>query len=131
MWHPRVRFKSYRTRVVRVWYDLNLIRGNHRFYYLAPFTVIDSFSHTFLPCQCLFTVCVVWRINLRTVSQDLNATKWNKTRFSFYNFKEVQNNKVNKLMIDSTITKSCTFNDVCLFFSLLSIVSIFAYVEKI
>jgi hypothetical protein len=49
----------------------------------------------------------------------------NKTRFSFYNFKEVQNNKVNKLVIDSTITKSCTFYDVCLFFSSLSIVSIY------
>jgi hypothetical protein len=55
----------------------------------------------------------------------------NKTRFSFYNFKEVQNKKVNKLVIDSTITKSCTFYDVCLFFSSLSIVSIFVYVEKI
>jgi hypothetical protein len=42
--------------------------GCHRFYYLAPFTVFDSFSHPFLPCQCLFTFCVVWRINLRTVS---------------------------------------------------------------
>ena len=51
--------------------------------------------------------------------------------FSFYNFKEVQNNKVNKLVIDSTITKSYTFYDVCLFFSSLSIVSIFVYVEKI
>jgi hypothetical protein len=51
--------------------------------------------------------------------------------FSFYNFIEVQNNKVNKLVIDSTITKSYTFYDVCLFFSSLSIVSIFVYVEKI
>jgi hypothetical protein len=49
-------------------------------------------------------------------------------RCSFYNFKEVQNNKVNELVIDSTITKSCTFYDVCLFFSSLSI---FVYVEKI
>jgi hypothetical protein len=39
--------------------------------------------------------------------------------------------KVNKLVIDSTITKSCTFYDVCLFFSSLTIVSIFVYVEKI
>ena len=79
-----------------IWYDLNLTRGYHRFYYLgilAPFTVFDSFSHPFLLCQCLFTFCVVWCIiNLRTVSQDQNATYWNKTRFSFYNFKEVQNN---------------------------------------
>jgi hypothetical protein len=27
-------------------------RGCHRFYYLAPFTVFDSFSHPFLPCKC-------------------------------------------------------------------------------
>ena len=68
MWHPRqVRFKSYRTRLVQVWYDLNLTRGCHRFYYLAPFTVFDSFSHHFLPCYCLFTFCVVWRINLLTI----------------------------------------------------------------
>jgi hypothetical protein len=33
-----------------------------------------SFSHPFLPCQCLFTFCVVWRINFRTVSHDQNAT---------------------------------------------------------
>ena len=39
--------------------------------------------------------------------------------------------KVNELVIDSTITKSCTFYDVCLFFSSLSIVSIFVNVEKI
>jgi hypothetical protein len=39
-----------------------------RCYYLAPFTVFDSFSHPFLPCQCLFTCCVVWCINLRTKS---------------------------------------------------------------
>ena len=56
MWHPRVRFKSYRTRLVRVGYDLNLNRGCHRFYYLAPFTVVDSFSHLFLSCQYLFTL---------------------------------------------------------------------------
>jgi hypothetical protein len=43
-------------------------RGCHKFYYLAPFAVLDSFSHPFLPCQCLFTFCVVWRINFRTVS---------------------------------------------------------------
>ena len=54
--------------VVRVGYDLNLTQGCHKFYYLAPFAVFDSFSHPFLPCQCLFTFCVVWRINLRTVS---------------------------------------------------------------
>ena len=60
------------TSLVR--YDLNLALGCHRFYYLAPFMVFDSFSHPFLPCQCLFTVCVVWRINLRTASQDQNAT---------------------------------------------------------
>ena len=41
MWHPRVRFKSYRTRLVRVWYDLNLIRWCHIFYYLAPLPVLD------------------------------------------------------------------------------------------
>jgi hypothetical protein len=35
--------------------------------------VFDSFSHPFLPCQCLFTFCVVWRINLRTISHDQNA----------------------------------------------------------
>ena len=34
-------------------------------------------------------------------------------------------------MIVSTITKSCTFYDVCLFFSSLSLVSIFVNVEKI
>jgi hypothetical protein len=37
-------FKSYRTRLVRVGYDLNLTRGCHRFYYLAPFTVFYSFN---------------------------------------------------------------------------------------
>jgi hypothetical protein len=57
-----------------IWYDLNLTRGCHRFYYLAPFTVFDSFSHPFLLCQYLFTFCVVWCINLLTVSQDQNAT---------------------------------------------------------
>jgi hypothetical protein len=46
-------------------------------------------------------------------------------------FQRGSNNKVNKLVIDSTITKSCTFYDVCLFFSSLSIMSIFVYVEKI
>jgi hypothetical protein len=50
---------------------------------------------------------------------------------AFYNFKEVQNNNADKHMIDSTITRSCTFYDVCLFFSTLSIVAIFVYVEKI
>jgi hypothetical protein len=39
-----------------------------------PFTVFDSFSHPFLPCQCLFTFCVDWRINLRTASQNQNVT---------------------------------------------------------
>jgi hypothetical protein len=38
---------------------------------------------------------------------------------SFYNFKEVQTDKVNKLVIDSTITNSCIFYDVCLFFQYL------------
>jgi hypothetical protein len=47
-------------KIVRVQYDLNLTRGCPRFYYLAPFTVFDSFSHPFLPCQCLFTCCVVY-----------------------------------------------------------------------
>ena len=64
---------TYRTGLVRFGCDLNLTRGCHRFYYLAPFTVFDSFSHPFLPCQCLFPFCVVWRINLRTASQDQNA----------------------------------------------------------
>jgi len=54
-----------------------------------------------------------------------------KQDFHFTTLKEVQNKKVNKLVIDSTITKSCTFYDACLFFSSLSIVSIFVYVEKI
>jgi hypothetical protein len=40
-----------------VWYDLNVTRECHRFYYLPPFTVFDSFSHPFLPCQCLFSAC--------------------------------------------------------------------------
>jgi len=31
-------------------------RGCLRFNDLAPFTVFDSFSHPFLPCQCLFTL---------------------------------------------------------------------------
>ena len=26
---------------------------------------LTLYSHPFLPCQCLFTFCVVWRINLR------------------------------------------------------------------
>jgi hypothetical protein len=73
--------------------------------YLVPFTVFDSFSHPFLPCQCSFTFCVVWHINLRTV----NATYSKKTRLSLNNFKGVQNNKVYKLMIYSTIIKSFTF----------------------
>ena len=34
----------------------NDLLGCHRFYDLAPFTVFDSFSHPFLPCQCLFTM---------------------------------------------------------------------------
>jgi hypothetical protein len=51
-----------------------------------------------------------------------------KQKYSFYNFKEVKNNKVNKLVIDSTITKYYTFYDVCLFFSSQAI---FAYIEKI
>ena len=38
---------------------------------------------------------------------------------------------INKLVIDSTMTKYCTFYDVCLFLSSLSIVTIFVYVEKI
>jgi hypothetical protein len=59
---------SYRTRLVRVQYDLNLTWGCHRFYYLAPFTVFDTFSHPFLPGQCLFTLCVAWRINLQDLT---------------------------------------------------------------
>ena len=86
-------------------HDYNVTRGCHRFYYLVPFTVFDSFSHPFLPCQCSFTFCVVWHINLRTV----NATYSKKTRLSLNNFKGVQNNKVYKLMIYSTIIKSFTF----------------------
>ena len=86
-------------------HDYNLTRGCHRFYYLVPFTVFDSSSHPFLPCQCSFTFCVVWRINLRTV----NGTSSKKTRLSLHNFKGVQNNKVYKLVIYSTIIKSFTF----------------------
>jgi hypothetical protein len=44
--------EQYRTRLVRVGYDLNLALGCHRFYYLAPFAMCDPLSHTFLPCQC-------------------------------------------------------------------------------
>jgi hypothetical protein len=53
--------------------SIHISSGCHKFYYLAPFTVFDSFAHPFLPCQCLFTFCVVLRINLRTVSHDQNA----------------------------------------------------------
>jgi hypothetical protein len=55
----RVKFKSYRSRFVRVWYDLNLTRECHIFYYLAPFTVVDSFSQPFLPCQWNIKRCVI------------------------------------------------------------------------
>ena len=37
-------------------YDLNLTQGCLRFNDLAPFTVFDSFSHAFLPYECLFTL---------------------------------------------------------------------------
>jgi hypothetical protein len=63
-------------------YDLNRTFWCHRFYYVAPFPVLDPIclsierdNHEMhIPCQCLFACCVVWRINLRTVSQDQNAT---------------------------------------------------------
>jgi hypothetical protein len=52
------------------------------------------------------------------ICEPYHRTKMPRNKiFSFYNFKEVQNNKVNKFVIDSTITKSYTFYDVCLFFS--------------
>jgi hypothetical protein len=65
--------------------------------------------------------------NYLAISRSFSASKsveifWAEIywgRLSFYNFKEVQNNKVNKLVIDSTITNSCTFYDVCLFFQYL------------
>ena len=38
------------------WYDLNLTRRCLRFNDLALFTVFDSFSNSFLPCQCLFSL---------------------------------------------------------------------------
>jgi hypothetical protein len=47
-----------------VQYALNLTRGCHKFYYLAPFTVFDSFSHPFLPCQCLFTESTLYFLNV-------------------------------------------------------------------
>jgi len=39
--HPRSRFKSYPTRTSLVRYDLNLILGCQRFYYLEPLPVLD------------------------------------------------------------------------------------------
>jgi hypothetical protein len=62
---------SYRTRLVRVQYDLNLTRGCHRFYYLAPLTVFDSFSHPFLPCQYLISVVSDVRERLRDLGSPL------------------------------------------------------------
>jgi hypothetical protein len=84
-------------RLVRVGYDLNLTQGCHRFYYLAPFAVFDSLSHPFLLCQCLFTFCVVWRINLRSVSQDQRSKMLrNKIKQDFH-FTTLKGFKIIKL----------------------------------
>ena len=39
--HPQSRFKSYPTRTSLVRYDLNLVLGCHRFYYLEPLSVLN------------------------------------------------------------------------------------------
>jgi hypothetical protein len=69
MWHPRVKFKSYRTRPVRVWYNLNLTLGCHRFYYLAPLLVLDPIYLNCLENKTLKMAIItvfylfVWMVN--------------------------------------------------------------------
>ena len=68
---PLVRFKSYPTWASLVRYDLNLALGCHRFYYLAPLSVLDPIN--FVKRIVYFSV---WLYNYLKCTQQRYKHQW-------------------------------------------------------